>query len=535
MNSLILSLITFLPAAGAAAVLFIPKTREKAMKWTAFSFSILCFLASVILFIQFDGTQAGMQFVEKQDWLLFGDLKIDYHLGVDGISILLVMLTAFLTPIVLISSWDTIKERLKEYLVFMLALETGMLGVFLSLDLVLFYIFWEVMLIPMYFIIGVWGGARRVYAAVKFFIYTMVGSVLMLLAIIFLYTQYKTLDITQLASMINLPLDTEKWLFAAFFLAFAIKVPLFPLHTWLPDAHVEAPTPGSVILAGVLLKMGTYGLLRFCVGFFPQSAYYFKTPIAILAVIGITYGALVSLVQRDMKKLVAYSSVSHLGFVVLGLFAVNTIGIQGGIIQMINHGLSTGGLFLVVGMLYERRHTRQIVEFGGISKVMPVFAVVFMITALSSLGLPGLNGFVGEFNILLGSYKSIFYDNVIFAIIAGTGVILAAAYILWWFKRVMFGPVSKDENKKLKDLSARELIYIIPVLIFIVWIGVYPMTFMSKTEATVQQMVDRINSKLNLKEPDKLNRIDLSIHHTGDSVHKSGLNQTANMNSEGHK
>jgi NADH-quinone oxidoreductase subunit M len=387
-------------------------------------------------------------------------------------------------------------------------------------------------LIPMYFIIGIWGGKRRIYAAVKFFIYTMVGSVLMLLAIIFLYAQYKTLDITLLSSAINLPLDTEKWLFAAFFLAFAIKVPLFPLHTWLPDAHVEAPTPGSVILAGVLLKMGTYGLLRFCIGFFPQSAYYFKTPIAILAVIGITYGALVSLVQRDMKKLVAFSSVSHLGFVVLGLFAVNTIGIQGGIIQMINHGLSTGGLFLIVGMLYERRHTRLIAEYGGLSKVMPVFAAVFMITALSSLGLPGLNGFVGEFNILLGSFKSIFYDNVIFAVIAGTGVILAAAYILWWFKRVMFGPITNEENKKLKDLSARELIYIIPVLILIVWIGVHPMTFMSKTEATVIRMVENINRKLDLKEPDRLNRLDLNFpSNVHGSISKSGT-QSVPMKSE---
>lgn len=511
MNSSILSLITFLPAAGAAVIFFLPKTMGKAMKWTALAFSTLSFLLSVHLFLLFDGTQSGMQFVQQAKWLVFGDFHINYRLGVDGVSILLVMLTTFLTPIVLLSGWETIKDRLKEYYAFMLALETGMLGVFLSLDLVLFYIFWEIMLIPMYFIIGIWGGPRRIYAAVKFFIYTMVGSVLMLLGIIFLYTQYKTLDITQLASMINLPLDTEKWLFAAFFLAFAIKVPIFPLHTWLPDAHVEAPTPGSVILAGVLLKMGTYGLLRFCIGFFPKSAYYFKTPIAILAVIGITYGALVSLIQRDMKKLVAYSSVSHLGFVVLGLFAANTIGIQGGIIQMINHGLSTGGLFLIVGMLYERRHTRQIAEFGGVSKVMPVFAVVFMITALSSLGLPGLNGFVGEFNILLGSFKSIFYDNVVFAIIAGTGVILAAAYILWWFKRVMFGPVTNEENRKLKDLSARELVYIIPVLILIIWIGVHPMTFMSKTEATVTKMVENINKQLDLKEPDKLNRIDLNL------------------------
>jgi NADH-quinone oxidoreductase subunit M len=307
--------------------------------------------------------------------------------------------------------------------------------------------------------------------------------------------------------MINLPLGVEKWLFLSFFLAFAIKVPMFPLHTWLPDAHVEAPTPGSVILAGVLLKMGTYGLLRFCIGFFPQSAYHYKTPIAILAVIGIIYGAFLSLVQRDMKKLVAYSSVSHLGFVVLGLFAVNTIGIQGGIIQMVNHGLSTGGLFLIVGMIYQRRHTRMISEFGGIARSMPVFAAIFMIVALSSIGLPGLNGFVGEFNILLGSFTSIFYNNILFAVLAGSGVIFAAAYILLWFKRVMFGPITKEKNRNLKDLSFLEIAYMIPILIFIVWIGIYPMTFMSKSEATVNSMVRRINQKLKLKEPEKMNRI----------------------------
>jgi len=505
----ILSLITFIPLIGGAVLLFIPNSRQELLKWIAVLFAVLSFVLSAMMFVQFDGSVAGMQFVEHFEWLKFGDFVIDYNMGVDGISVLLVLLTTFLTPIVLLSSWKTIGDKLKEYLIFMLALETGMLGVFLSLDLVLFYIFWEVMLIPMYFIIGIWGGPRKIYAAVKFFIYTMVGSVLMLLAIIFLYVQYHTLDITTLAGMIDMPLDAERWLFLAFFLAFAIKVPLFPLHTWLPDAHVEAPTPGSVILAGVLLKMGTYGLLRFCIGFFPGSAYHYKTPIAILAVIGITYGALVSLVQRDMKKLVAFSSVSHLGFVVLGLFAVNTIGIQGGIIQMVNHGLSTGGLFLIVGMIYERRHTRMISEFGGISKTMPVFAAMFMIVALSSLGLPGLNGFVGEFNILLGSFTSVFYDNIFFAIIAGTGVILAACYILWWFKRVMFGPLKDAKNKKLKDLSAREIGFMIPILLFIVWIGVYPSTFMSKSEATVQKMVNRIYKKLDLKEPEKLDRIDL--------------------------
>ncbi len=503
-----LSLITFLPLAGAFVLLVLPK-KENLLKVTAIIFALLSFIVSLRLFFMFNSNSSSMQFVEHAEWLRFGDFKIDYFLGVDGISILLVMLTTFLTPIVLLSSWNSIKDRIKEYLMFMLALETGMLGVFMALDLVLFYIFWEAMLIPMYFIIGIWGGPRKVYAAVKFFIYTMIGSVLMLVSIIYLYLQYNTLDIVQLATMINLPLGVEKWLFLAFFLAFAIKVPMFPLHTWLPDAHVEAPTPGSVILAGVLLKMGTYGLLRFCIGFFPESAYYFKTPIAILAVIGITYGALVSLIQRDMKKLVAFSSVSHLGFVVLGIFAVNTIGIQGGLIQMVNHGLSTGALFLIVGMIYERRHTRQISEFGGISKSMPIFAAFFMIVALSSLGLPGLNGFIGEFNILLGSFTSVFYDNIIFATIAGTGVIFAAAYILWWFKRVMFGPLDKEKNKKLKDMSVLEIVYMVPLIVFIVWIGVYPSTFLSKSEATVNKMVKQIYKKLDLKEPVKKNRINL--------------------------
>ncbi|MBN2135578.1 MAG: NADH-quinone oxidoreductase subunit M [Acidobacteria bacterium] len=509
----ILSLITFLPLAGAIVILFLPK-RDGLIKTTAMIFATASFISSLVMFLAFKSQLAGMQFVENFDWFEIGEFKVNYHLGVDGISILLVMLTTFLTPLVLLSSWRSIKDRMKEYMMFMLFLETGMLGVFLSLDMVLFYIFWEIMLIPMYFIIGIWGGPRKIYAAVKFFIYTMVGSVLMLVSIIYLYIQYQTLNIVQLANIINLPLDVEKWLFLAFFLAFAIKVPIFPLHTWLPDAHVEAPTPGSVILAGVLLKMGTYGLLRFCIGFFPESAYYFKTPIAILAVIGITYGALVSLVQRDMKKLVAYSSVSHLGFVVLGLFAVNTIGIQGGIIQMINHGLSTGGLFLIVGMIYERRHTRQISEFGGISKSMPIFAVFFMVIALSSLGLPGLNGFVGEFNILLGSFTSVFYDNPIFTIIAGTGVILAAAYILWWFKRVMFGPLDNEKNKKLKDMSLLEIAYTVPLVLFIVWIGIYPTTFMSKSEATVNAMVKRIYKKLDLKDPAKEDRIEFKMPKT---------------------
>lgn len=423
-------------------------------------------------------------------------LGVNYHLGIDGISLYMVLLTTFLTPIVILASWRGITKNVKGYMVSMLILETGILGVFVSLDLFLFYVFWEAMLIPMYFIIGIWGAENRIYAAIKFFIYTMVGSLLMLVAILVIYfyhgglTGDYTFDLLRL-QQINFPLGYQTWLFLAFGLSFAIKVPIFPFHTWLPDAHVEAPTGGSVILAGVLLKMGTYGFLRFCLPLLPHAAAQFTPWIFVLGVIGIIYGALVAMVQPDLKKLVAYSSVSHLGFVMLGIFALNNQGIQGGLIQMVNHGLSTGALFLIVGMIYERRHTRLIKDFGGLAKQIPIFTTFFMVVTLSSIGLPGLNGFIGEFLILLGTFLS----SKLFAILAATGVILAAVYMLWMFQRVMFGKLDKEENKRLLDLSAREIAVLVPIVVFIVLIGVYPNAFLKKMEPTVNHLIETVQTK----------------------------------------
>jgi NADH-quinone oxidoreductase subunit M len=427
-------------------------------------------------------------------WFTLAGVDVFYHVGIDGISLLLIELTLLLGPIVILSSWTAVTEKVKEYHIFMLLLQTGMLGAFLALDLFLFYVFWELMLIPMYFLIGVWGGERRIYASIKFFLFTMAGSVLMLLAIIYLVyvARYDTFDIEALIQLINqtpLTSSAQIWLFAAFAIAFAIKVPMFPFHTWLPDAHVEAPTAGSVILAGVLLKMGTYGFIRFAMPLFPYAVYEAVPVISVLAIIGIIYGALVAMMQEDVKKLVAYSSVSHLGFVMLGLFALNTTSVQGSLIQMINHGLSTGALFLLVGIIYERRHTRMISDFGGLAKSVPIFAVFFMIALLSSVGLPGLNGFVGEFLILIGTYASANPYSKIYAILAASGVILAACYLLWMFQRVMFGPLTKDENRKLKDLNLRELFYLIVLMIFIVWIGVYPNTFLVKSEKSIERFI----------------------------------------------
>jgi NADH-quinone oxidoreductase subunit M len=388
---------------------------------------------------------------------------------------------------------------LKEYVIFMLLLEVGMIGVFCSIDLFLFYVFWEAMLVPMYFVIGMWGGENRIYAAVKFFLFTLIGSLLMLVAIIWLASYASgslgtfTTDLLELYRVSPLlPLSIQTWMFLAFGLSFAIKVPLFPFHSWLPDAHVEAPTAGSVILAGILLKMGTYGFLRFCLPLFPHATVKFMPLMAVLAVVGVIYGALVSMVQKDIKKLVAYSSVSHLGFVVLGIFALNEEAIQGAIIQMINHGLSTGALFLIVGMIYERRHTREISEFGGLSKVMPVFATIFMIISLSSIGLPGLNGFVGEFLILLGSFQSTFLGSSAYAILATSGVVLAAVYLLWMYQRVMFGSVTKPENQTLKDLSLREVAVLVPILVFVFWIGIYPSSFLGKTAVSTRALIQQV-------------------------------------------
>jgi NADH-quinone oxidoreductase subunit M len=490
----ILSIITFLPLVGVLALAFVPSDQEDLLKKIAFAASLLVFLLSIPIFFDFQAVHE-FQFQEPVlNWI--PALGASYRVGIDGISLFMVLLTTFLTPIVILSSWNSIKKGVKGYLISMLILETGVLGVFVSLDLFMFYVFWEVMLIPMCFIIGIWGGQNRIYAAIKFVLYTIVGSLLMLVAILALYfyhgglTGDYTFDLLKLQQM-NIPLGYQTWMFLAFGLSFAIKVPIFPFHTWLPDAHVEAPTGGSVILAGVLLKLGTYGFLRFCLPFFPNAVEQFTPLILTLGVIGIIYGALVAMVQPDMKKLVAYSSVSHLGFVMLGIFAMNNQGIQGGLMQMLNHGLSTGALFLLVGMIYDRRHTRAIADFGGLAKQLPVFASFFMIATLSSIGLPGLNGFIGEYLVLLGTFMS----HRVYAILAASGVILAAVYMLLMFQRVMFGKLENEENKKLPDLSAREIAVLAPIAVFIILIGVYPTPFLKKMEPSVNALIERVQSK----------------------------------------
>jgi len=491
----ILSAVTFLPVLGAAVVFLLPRRAEGLVKVTALATSLVTFAVSVPLFTRFDASLSAYQFVEQRTWM--PTLGVSYHLGVDGISLLLVLLTTFLMPLVLLSSWHSIERRWKEFAITMLLLETGMLGVFVALDLFLFYVFWEAMLVPMYLIIGIWGGPNRVYAAVKFILYTLAGSLLMLVAILALYfingaaTGAYTFDLPVLARYVLPAGRAQNLMFLAFALAFAIKVPMWPFHTWLPDAHTEAPTPGSVILAGVLLKMGTYGFLRFCLPLFPQATMAFAPWMFALAVIGIIYGAWVSTVQADMKKLVAYSSVSHLGFVVLGLFTLNPQGMVGAIIQMVNHGLSTGALFLIVGMLYERRHTRLIAEYGGLWKIVPALSVLFLIVTFSSIGLPGLNGFVGEFLILVGAFQV----HRPAAVLATTGIIFAAVYLLWMYQRVIFGDITHEENRALPDLSLREWVILVPVLACIIWIGVYPVALTGKTEASVQALIIQVQTK----------------------------------------
>ena len=492
---LFLSIILFLPALGALLVLLTPREREWAIRALSFVFMTVGLALGVVLFFWFDpnSTITALDFEYSRNWFSI----VNYHVGIDGISFLLIELTLLLGPVVILSSWTAVKERVKEYHLFLLLLQTGMLGAFMALDLILFYVFWELMLIPMYFLIGVWGGPRRIYAAIKFFLFTMAGSVLMLIAIIYLSYLPRGQGFDLVALTIKLsetPLKPELQvaLFLAFALAFAIKVPMFPFHTWLPDAHVEAPTAGSVILAGVLLKMGTYGFLRFAIPLFPVATAYFTPLFSVLALIGIIYGALVSMVQPDIKKLVAYSSVSHLGFVMLGLFALTSAGMQGALLQMVNHGLSTGALFLLVGVIYERRHTRMIADFGGLSKSVPLFAVFFMIVTLSSIGLPGLNGFVGEFMILAGTFMSKNPGSKYYAVIAASGVIFAAVYMLWMFQRVMFGPLTREENRTLNDLNLREIVYLMMIMVFIVWIGVYPKTFLSKSQASIDKVIELV-------------------------------------------
>ena len=485
-----LSLLLAIPVIGAVLIAFLPRRNARALFAAALIASGVNFLLSMKILSEFDAGSGAMQFLERMPWMpSFG---IEYIVGIDGISLFLVLLTTLLMPIAILASWP-VQARVKEYLVFMLLLETGMLGAFVALDLFLFYVFWEVMLVPMYFLIGVWGGTRRIYAALKFVIYTMAGSLLMLVAIIYLAARHAeleqalTFDLLKLYGM-RLSFDQQIWLFCAFALSFAIKVPLFPFHTWLPDAHVEAPTAGSVILAGVLLKLGTYGFLRFAMPLFPDAALAAAPIIIALSVIGIIYGAAVAMMQSDIKKLVAYSSVSHLGFVMLGLFVFNTQGVQGAIYQMIGHGLSTGALFLLVGMIYERRHTRMIDDFGGLWKVIPLFSVILLVVMFSSIGLPGLNGFVGEFLILLGAFGVAPFWTAA----AATGVILGAVYMLWMYRRVIFGPLKNPANEKLTDLNSRELLLLAPIVILIVLMGVYPRPFLQRIEPAVALTLKKI-------------------------------------------
>ena len=490
-----LILVTFFPLVGVLALLFIPADKKKALRWTALIASLATFCLSIWMLTQFRASNPELQLGFSLPWIQVAGWNITFAMGVDGLSVLLVLLTTFLSPIAILSTWTAVEERVKDFMIFFLLLEVGMLGVFLAQDLFLFYIFWEFTLVPMYFLIGIWGGPRRIYAAIKFFLYTMAGSILMLLAILWLGIYQQTFSVPELIAKGGIPGNVQMWLFLAFAAAFAIKVPMWPLHSWLPDAHVEAPTAGSVILAGVLLKMGTYGFLRFNLFLFPEAAVKAAPWVALLAVIGILYGAAVSYAQKDIKKLVAYSSVSHLGFVMLGLFALNAQGIEGGILQMINHGLSTGALFLLVGMVYEQTHTREFSEYGGLWKLMPIYGAFMLIVSLSSMGLPGLNGFVGEFTILLGAYGSSAIGSPWFAGVAALGVIMSAIYILYMFQKIFLGPEGSivEEVKKhghaLRDLNVREIVTVVPLLVMIFWIGLYPKPFFALMAPAVDKLV----------------------------------------------
>lgn len=487
----LLSVILFTPLAGALVLLFVNRKSEQAIKWIANLTAAAGFLVSLPLWFGYDTSNPQYQFVEQKQWI--PSIGAQYLLGVDGFSVLLILLTTLMGVIAILSSWNAITERVKEYYIFLLVLQTGMLGAFVSLDFLLFFLFWEVMLVPMYFLIGIWGSDRRLYSAIKFFIYTLAGSVVMLLGILALYfyhysaTGVYTFDVTRFQQL-GLPYNLQWWIFLAFFLGFAIKVPMFPFHTWLPDAHTDAPTAGSVILAAVLLKMGTYGFIRFSLPILPDASRAFVPVMVGLSLVGIVYGALVAMAQRDWKRLVAYSSVSHMGMVVLGMFALNPVGITGSIIQQLNHGISTGALFLIVGVVYERRHTRMIGEYGGLSKIMPVYAAVFLVMTMSSIGLPALNGFIGELLILQG----VFVANKLWAVVAASGIVLGAAYMLWLYQRTMFGKVENPKNERLPDLSVREFATFAPLIVLAVWIGLYPKPFIEMLDTSVSRVVARV-------------------------------------------
>jgi NADH-quinone oxidoreductase subunit M len=502
----ILTIVAFFPLAGMLVLLFFNGENKTLIRWWANIIGFGGFAVSIPLWFWFDyGNSDQFQFVEKGRWIQL--LGADYHVGIDGISLLLVLLTTLLGALSILSSWSAIDTRVKEYYAFMLMLQTGMLGVFVSLDFFLFYVFWEVMLVPMYFLIGVWGGPQKLYAAIKFFMYTLVGSVLLLLGILALYFTYPRIAAQhpEIASQFGasstfnvlafhaiapfLPFNFQYWVFLALFVGFAIKVPMFPFHTWLPDAHVEAPTAGSVILAGVLLKMGTYGFLRFSLPILPEATKYFVPMMIGLSIIAIIYGALVAMMQPDMKKLVAYSSVSHMGFVTLGMFALNPNGLNGSVLQQINHGISTGSLFLIVGIIYERRHTREIAQLGGISNVMPMYATAFLIMTMSSIGLPLLNGFIGEFTILQGAFQR----NLWWAVAGGSGIILGAAYMLWLYQRTMFGKLDNPANEKLVDMNLREWATLVPLIAAAFWIGLYPAPFFRALDKPVNKLVQIVH------------------------------------------
>ena len=492
MSGTLLQLVVFLPALGAIAIaLLLSKERENEIRWVAHIVVFVDMVLSLFLLRGFDFTSAELQHVTRASWI--PTIGVEYFMGIDGISLLLIILTTVLGAIAFMSSWTYITTRIKEYYVFLLLLQTGMLGVFVSFDFFLFYIFWEVMLVPMYFLIGIWGGKNRMYAAIKFFLYTLFGSVLMLLAILALYfhmhavTGTWTLNILEYYQL-DVPANLQWWVFLGFFFGFAIKVPMWPFHTWLPDAHVQAPTAASVILAAVLLKMGAYGFIRLSLPVLPDASIDFAPLIAVLSIIAIIYGALVAMMQKDWKSLVAYSSVSHMGFITLGIFALNPVGLQGGLIQMLSHGISTGGLFLVVGLIYERTHTREIAAFSGLGKVMPVYATLFAIIMLSSMGLPGLNGFIGEFLILVGVFEA----NPVWAYWAVWGVVLAAAYLLWLFQRVMLGEVKDDKIAGLKDLNLRETMTLAPLCVLAIWMGLYPKPILETLEPPVNAIIERV-------------------------------------------